>query len=71
MGQNQYLFSTIVVRIDSGVLGAKPQIATLLYSEFMKIQRLLLSQLQDAILPGKVLVLYSPRQVGKTTLALR
>jgi hypothetical protein len=29
IGQNQYLFSTIVVRIDSGVLGAKPQIATL------------------------------------------
>jgi uncharacterized protein len=35
----------------------------------MKIQRLLLSQLKDAILPGKVLVLYGPRQVGKTTLA--
>lgn len=35
----------------------------------MKIQRLLLSQLQDALFPGKVLVLYGPRQVGKTTLA--
>ena len=35
----------------------------------MKIQRLLLSQLQDALIPGKVLVLYGPRQVGKTTLA--
>jgi predicted AAA+ superfamily ATPase len=35
----------------------------------MKIQRLLLSQIKDALLPGKVLVLYGPRQVGKTTLA--
>ena len=35
----------------------------------MKLQRLLLSQLQDALIPGKVLVLYGPRQVGKTTLA--
>ncbi len=35
----------------------------------MKIQRLLLSQLLDALLPGKILVLYGPRQVGKTTLA--
>lgn len=35
----------------------------------MKIHRVLLKQLQDAILPGKVLVLYGPRQVGKTTLA--
>lgn len=34
----------------------------------MKIQRYLLSQLQDAITPGKVVVLYGPRQVGKTTL---
>ena len=34
----------------------------------MKIQRLLLSQLNDALIPGKVLVLYGPRQVGKTTL---
>lgn len=35
----------------------------------MKIQRLLLSQLKDALFPGKVLVLYGPRQVGKTTIA--
>ena len=35
----------------------------------MKIQRFLLPQLQEAILPGKALVLYGPRQVGKTTLA--
>jgi predicted AAA+ superfamily ATPase len=35
----------------------------------MKIQRLLISQLQDALIPGKILVLYGPRQVGKTTLA--
>jgi hypothetical protein len=35
---------------------------------FIKIQRLLLSQLQDALIPGEVLVLYGPRQVGKTTL---
>lgn len=35
----------------------------------MKIQRLLLTELQKSILPGKVLVLYGPRQVGKTTLA--
>lgn len=35
----------------------------------MKIQRLLLSELQKSLLPGKVLVLYGPRQVGKTTLA--
>ena len=35
----------------------------------MKLQRLLFSQLQDALIPGKVLVLYGPRQVGKTTLA--
>ena len=34
----------------------------------MKIQRLLLSQLNDALIPGKVIVLYGPRQVGKTTL---
>jgi predicted AAA+ superfamily ATPase len=34
----------------------------------MKIERYLLSQLQDAITPGKVVVLYGPRQVGKTTL---
>jgi len=35
----------------------------------MKIQRILLSQLQDALIPGKIHVLYGPRQVGKTTLA--
>jgi hypothetical protein len=34
----------------------------------MKIHRSLLSQIQAAIMPGKVLVLYGPRQVGKTTL---
>ncbi len=35
----------------------------------MKIQRYLLNQIKDSLLPGKVLVLYGPRQVGKTTLA--
>jgi uncharacterized protein len=35
----------------------------------MIIPRLLLPKLQEALLPGKVLVLYGPRQVGKTTLA--
>jgi predicted AAA+ superfamily ATPase len=35
----------------------------------MKIQRFLLSQIKKYLLPGKVLVLYGPRQVGKTTLA--
>jgi predicted AAA+ superfamily ATPase len=35
----------------------------------MKIQRFLLSQIKNLLLPGKVLVLYGPRQVGKTTLA--
>ena len=34
----------------------------------MKIQRLLQEQIRQAITPGKVLVLYGPRQVGKTTL---
>lgn len=34
----------------------------------MKISRLLLRQLQVAIQPGKVTILYGPRQVGKTTL---
>jgi uncharacterized protein len=35
----------------------------------MKIQRLMLEQIQKSLIPGKVLVLYGPRQVGKTTLA--
>lgn len=35
----------------------------------MKIWRSVLSQIKDNLLPGKVLVLYGPRQVGKTTLA--
>jgi hypothetical protein len=35
----------------------------------MKIQRLLLSEIRKSIIPGKVLVLYGARQVGKTTLA--
>lgn len=34
----------------------------------MKIRRLLQEQIRQAISPGKVLVLYGPRQVGKTTL---
>ena len=36
----------------------------------MQIKRLLLAQLQNALVPGKVVVLYGPRQVGKTTLVL-
>ncbi|MHB1355915.1 MAG: ATP-binding protein [Anaerolineae bacterium] len=36
----------------------------------MIIKRLLLAQIQSALAPGKVLVLYGPRQVGKTTLVL-
>ena len=35
----------------------------------MKIQRTLHTQLLEFITPGKILVLYGPRQVGKTTLA--
>jgi uncharacterized protein len=35
----------------------------------MKIQRFLLAQIRASLIPGKVLVLYGPRQVGKTTLA--
>ena len=35
----------------------------------MKIKRALLPKIPDYLLPGKVLVLYGPRQVGKTTLA--
>jgi uncharacterized protein len=34
----------------------------------MKINRLLQSQIRSSLLPGKVVVLYGPRQVGKTTL---
>ena len=34
----------------------------------MLIQRLVMAQIQNALHPGKVLVLYGPRQVGKTTL---
>ncbi len=35
----------------------------------MQIQRILLATLRASLMPGKVLVLYGPRQVGKTTLA--
>jgi len=35
----------------------------------MKIKRALFSQIETALQPGKVMVLYGPRQVGKTTLA--
>ena len=35
----------------------------------MKIHRIVLSQIKNFLIPGKVLVLYGPRQVGKTTLA--
>lgn len=35
----------------------------------MKIQRLLLQEVQANLVKGKVLVLYGPRQAGKTTLA--
>jgi uncharacterized protein len=35
----------------------------------VKIQRFILSQVKEFLIPGKVLVLYGPRQVGKTTLA--
>jgi len=34
----------------------------------MKITRSLLTQIRDSISPGRVVVLYGPRQVGKTTL---
>ncbi|MEZ4710628.1 MAG: ATP-binding protein [Caldilineaceae bacterium] len=34
----------------------------------MKIHRFLQQQILDTLLPGKVIVLYGPRQVGKTTL---
>lgn len=36
----------------------------------MKIDRYLISQIQQTLLPGKVTVLYGPRQVGKTTLLM-
>ena len=35
----------------------------------MKIHRFLLAQIRASLIPGKVLILYGPRQVGKTTLA--
>ena len=34
----------------------------------MQIQRMAQTQIQNSLLPGKVIVLYGPRQVGKTTL---
>ena len=34
----------------------------------MKIERFLQTQIENTLLPGKVLILYGPRQVGKTTL---
>ena len=34
----------------------------------MKITRRLLTQIRDSVSPGRVVVLYGPRQVGKTTL---
>lgn len=38
------------------------------YHLFMKIQRLLLPQLEERVNPGQVTVVYGPRRVGKTTL---
>jgi uncharacterized protein len=38
------------------------------YTVFMKFKRFLYDQLSKALVPGKVFVLYGPRQVGKTTL---
>ena len=35
----------------------------------MKIERSLLPKLINSLMPGKVIILYGPRQVGKTTLA--
>ena len=35
----------------------------------MKIKRAIFTHLETALQPGKVMVLYGPRQVGKTTLA--
>lgn len=45
------------------------QIPMVCQNIFMKIERQLQSSLQNSLLPGKVIVLYGPRQVGKTTLA--
>jgi predicted AAA+ superfamily ATPase len=33
----------------------------------MKIQRIIQSQVENRMVPGKVVVLLGPRQVGKTT----
>lgn len=44
-------------------------ISIICYDVFMIIDRILLAQIQKSLLPGKVVVLYGPRQVGKTTLA--
>lgn len=38
------------------------------YNEFMKIQRMLLQKIERKLEKGKVLILYGPRRVGKTTL---
>lgn len=38
------------------------------YNVFMKIQRLLLDTIEHKLEKGKVLILYGPRRVGKTTL---
>lgn len=38
------------------------------YNEFMKIQRTLLNTIERKLEKGKVLILYGPRRVGKTTL---
>ena len=38
------------------------------YNLFVKIERFLLPQIENALQPGRATVLYGPRQVGKTTL---
>lgn len=38
------------------------------YNQLMKIPRIATSLIQKKLIPGKVLVLYGPRRVGKTTL---
>lgn len=38
------------------------------YNELMKIQRIATTNIKKKLVPGKVLVLYGPRRVGKTTL---